>query len=96
HKVGADHMEIHTGMYSEVRTARERLEQLRRIEMAISAARRLGLGINAGHGIDYRNIKPLAALSGIEEFNIGHSIVSRAALVGMERAVREMLELAKG
>ncbi|MDX2479576.1 MAG: pyridoxine 5'-phosphate synthase, partial [Desulfuromusa sp.] len=93
HKVGADHMEIHTGMYCEVRTERERLEQLRRIEMAISAARRLGLGINAGHGIDYRNVAPLAALSGIEEFKIGNSIVSRAALEGKERSVREMLEL---
>jgi pyridoxine 5-phosphate synthase len=96
HKVGADHMEIHTGRYCEVRSEKERLEQLRRIEFAISAARKLGLGINAGHGLDYRNIAPLAALSGIEEFNIGHSIVSRAALVGMERAVREMLELTKG
>lgn len=96
HKVGADHMEIHTGRYCEVQTEKERLEQLRRIELAISAARKLGLGINAGHGLDYRNIAPLAALTGIEEFNIGHSIISRAALVGMDRAVREMLALTKG
>ncbi len=93
HKVGADYMEIHTGMYCEVQTESERREQLGRIELAISAARKLGLGINAGHGLDYRNIRAILALPGIEEFNIGHSIISRAALVGMDRAVREMLEL---
>ncbi|MEA3545723.1 MAG: pyridoxine 5'-phosphate synthase [Thermodesulfobacteriota bacterium] len=96
HKAGADYMEIHTGMYCEVKTDTERGEQLRRIELAISLARKLGLGINAGHGLDYRNIVPVVALPGIEEFNIGHSIVARAALVGMERAVREMLTLLKG
>ena len=64
--------------------------------LAISAARKLGLGINAGHGLDYRNIGPVLALPGIEEFNIGHSIVSRASLVGMDKAVREMLELMRG
>jgi pyridoxine 5-phosphate synthase len=96
HKVGADYMEIHTGMYCEVQTEVERREQLARIELAISAARRLGLGINAGHGLDYRNIAPVVALTGIEEFNIGHSIVSRASLVGMDRAVREMLAVLKG
>jgi len=93
HRVGADTIEIHTGAYCEMRTLADQREQLRRIELAISAARKLGLGVNAGHGLNYRNIGPIAALGGIEEFNIGHSIVSRAALVGMERAVREMLDL---
>ncbi|MCK4622025.1 MAG: pyridoxine 5'-phosphate synthase [Desulfuromonadales bacterium] len=96
YKVGADYIEIHTGSYCEMRTEVDRREQLRRIELAISAARKLGLGVNAGHGLNYRNIGPVVALKGIEEFNIGHSIVARAALVGMERAVREMLELLKG
>ncbi len=96
HKVGADYLEIHTGMYCEAETESEQREQLGRIEIAISAARKLGLGINAGHGLDYRNIHAILALPGIEEFNIGHSIISRAALVGMDRAVREMLELVKG
>ncbi|WP_321365765.1 pyridoxine 5'-phosphate synthase [uncultured Desulfuromusa sp.] len=95
HKVGADYMEIHTGMYCEVKTEKEKREQLARIELAISAARKLGLGINAGHGLDYRNIVPVVALNGVEEFNIGHSIVSRASLVGMDKAVREMLERLK-
>jgi pyridoxine 5-phosphate synthase len=95
HRVGADYIEIHTGTYCEMRHEKERLEQLRRIEIAISSARKLGLGVNAGHGLNYRNIRPVAALAGIEEFNIGHSIVGRAALVGLERAVREMLQLLK-
>lgn len=93
HKVGADFIEIHTGTYCEARGEAESREQLQRIEMAISAARKLGLGVNAGHGLDYRNIGPVAAFKGIEEFNIGHSIVARAVLVGMDQAVREMLQL---
>jgi pyridoxine 5-phosphate synthase len=92
HKAGADTIEIHTGSYAEARTSAERRDQLSRIELAVSAAKKLGLGINAGHGLDYRNVAPIAALAAIEELNIGHSIVARAALVGMERAVREMLQ----
>lgn len=92
HKAGADYIEIHTGAYAEARTSAERRELLSRIELAVSAAKKLGLGVNAGHGLDYRNVAPIAALTDIEELNIGHSIVARAALVGMERAVREMLQ----
>lgn len=93
HRVGADYIEIHTGTYCEMRTLADRQEQLQRIRMAINAARKLGIGVNAGHGLNYRNIGPVVALGGIEEFNIGHSIVARASLVGMERAVREMRAL---
>lgn len=93
HRVGADYIEIHTGTYCEMTSPPDQRQQLQRIELAVSAARKLGLGVNAGHGLNYRNVGPVAALKGIEEFNIGHSIVARAALVGMERAVREMLEL---
>ncbi len=96
HRVGADYIEIHTGTYCDARISAERNLQLQRIEMAVSAARKLGLGVNAGHGLDYRNIAPVVALKGIEEFNIGHSIISRAALVGMDQAVREMIALIKG
>lgn len=95
HRVGADMVEIHTGTYCEMRTEKERLEQLRRIELAGAAARKLGMRVSAGHGLNYRNVSAVAALPGFEEFNIGHSIVARAALVGMERAVREMLVLMK-
>lgn len=96
HRVGADYIEIHTGTYCEMRTEADKREQLQRIELAISAARKLGIGVNAGHGLNYQNITPIVAMQGIEELNIGHSIVARASLVGMERAVREILALMKG
>lgn len=96
HGAGADYIEIHTGTYCDVRSEDERLLQLQRIELAIRAAAQLGLGVNAGHGLDYRNIQAVVAIKGIEEFNIGHSIIARAVLVGLDQAVREMLQLLKG
>ncbi len=93
HRVGADMVEIHTGTYCEAGSDKVRTDELRRIELAGTAARKLGLRVSAGHGLNYRNVSEVAALPGFEEFNIGHSIVGRAALVGMERAVREMLDL---
>lgn len=96
HRVGADYIEIHTGTYCEMRTDADKLEQLQRIELAVSAARKLGLRVNAGHGLNYQNVGPIVAMRGIEELNIGHSIVARASLVGIDRAVREMLALMKG
>lgn len=96
HRVGAQFIEIHTGAYCEARLADERQDELKKIDQAIRAARKLGLGVNAGHGLNYQNIRNVVALGGIEEYNIGHSIISRAVLVGMERAVREMVALVKG
>ena len=81
HRVGADYIEIHTGTYCEMRSATDQREQLQRIELAISAARKLGLGVNAGHGLNYQNVGPILALQGIDELNIGHSIVARAAIL---------------
>jgi pyridoxine 5-phosphate synthase len=95
HRVGADCIEIHTGTYSEAKEGEERSTQLERIALAVSAAKRLSLGVNAGHGLDYRNVSDIVAIAGIEELNIGHSIIGRAVLVGLERAVREMAELVK-
>lgn len=92
-QVGADYIEIHTGSYCEARNAGNRAAELEKIAMGIRVGQQCGLGVNAGHGLNYRNIAPVVALGGIEEYNIGHSIVSRAVLVGMERAVREMVEL---
>lgn len=94
-KIGADYVEIHTGSFAEARGYREQDGELRKIENAIKLAAKLGLGVNAGHGLNYSNIKMVAALGGIEEFNIGHSIISRAVLVGLDRAVREMMDLVK-
>lgn len=96
HRIGADYIEIHTGAYCDAKTRELQRSELLKIETAIRAGQKLGLGINAGHGLNYTNIGPILALGGVEEFNIGHSIVSRAVLVGMERAVREMVELIKG
>jgi pyridoxine 5-phosphate synthase len=95
-QAGADLIEIHTGSFCEAKNPQSRWDELDKIEAAIHCGKELGLGINAGHGLDYRNIREVVALGGIEEFNIGHSIVSRAVLVGMERAVREMAALIRG
>jgi pyridoxine 5-phosphate synthase len=95
HRVGAQGIEIHTGAYCEAKCAAEREKELAKIEEAIRAGNKLGLQVNAGHGLNYVNVSAVVALGGIREFNIGHSIISRAVLVGMERAVREMVALLK-
>jgi pyridoxine 5-phosphate synthase len=94
-RVKADFIEIHTGAYCEA-SGREQAAELAKIEQAVAAGRKLGLGVNAGHGLNYQNVQPVVKIGGIEEFNIGHSIVSRAVLVGMDRAVREMAALLRG
>ncbi|MDZ4185291.1 MAG: pyridoxine 5'-phosphate synthase [Desulfuromonadales bacterium] len=93
--VGADFIEIHTGCYCEAVNPESQGLELAKIAEAIRVGKQCGLRVNAGHGLNYRNIAPIVALGGIEEYNIGHSIVSRAVLVGMERAVREMVELVR-
>jgi len=96
HRVGADYIEIHTGRYCDARTPVGINAELEKISNAVRAARKLGLGVNAGHGLNYKNSQAVIALGGIEEFNIGHSIISRAVLVGIDQAVREMVEIIKG
>lgn len=96
HRVGADFIEIHTGTYCDAKKAEMRKSELAKIETGIRAGRKLGLGVNAGHGLDYWNVRDVVALGGVDEFNIGHSIISRAVLVGMDRAVREMAALVRG
>lgn len=94
-RLKADCIEIHTGTYCLAR-GRDQASELAKIAEAIKAGRKLGLHIHAGHGLNYVNIRPVVALGGIEEYNIGHSIISRAVLVGMDRAVREMAALVNG
>lgn len=94
-RLKADAIEIHTGTYCAAR-GRAQGEELAKIAEAVKAGRKLGLTVHAGHGLNYVNIRPVVALGGIEEFNIGHSIISRAVLVGMDRAVREMVALVRG
>lgn len=95
HRVGAQAIELHTGSYCEARDDASRKGELDKLETAIRAGKKLGLQVNAGHGLNYVNVREVVALGGIQELNIGHSIVARAVLVGMERAVREMVALLK-
>jgi len=90
---GVDMVEIHTGAFCEAVDAEARRRAFDRIRQAVDVAHNLGLGINAGHGLCYHTIKWFAGVPEIDEFSIGHSIVSRAALVGMDRAVRDMIQL---
>lgn len=95
HKLGADYIELHTGHYANARRASEEAAALDAIQQSAKFAAKLNIGVNAGHGLTYRNVKRVAAMKEIIEFNIGHSIVARAVQVGMERAVTEMKELVK-
>jgi len=90
---GAPAIELHTGEYANADTAEGASRELARLQSAAALAVELGLSVHAGHGLTYENVTPIAALPWIEELNIGHSIISRSVLVGMERAVREMRRL---
>ncbi len=94
--VGAGYIEIHTGRYANAHSEREIETEFRAIVAAAKLAASLKLGVNAGHGLNYWNITKLTAISEIEEYNIGHSIVARAVLVGLDQAVREMKQLIDG
>lgn len=91
--IGAEYIEIHTGRYANAQSEQASETEFRAVVKAAQLAARLKLGINAGHGLNYVNIHKLTAISEIEEYNIGHSIVARALLVGMDQAVREMKQL---
>ncbi len=91
--MGAPVVEIHTGAYADAENTAEQDAEFRRIEHAVVHGVGLGLTVNAGHGLHYHNVQPIAALPGIEELNIGHAIVAHALFVGWENAVREMKAL---
>jgi pyridoxine 5-phosphate synthase len=90
-RAGAELVELHTGMYAEAGDRKALQNEMARLIRATTQARELGLRVNAGHGLNYRNVGPVATIPEVEELNIGHSVIARAALVGVERAVREML-----
>ncbi len=94
-RVGADYVELHTGEYANAPDMNHMTERLEEIANMAIAASKLGLGVSAGHGLNYQNVGAIARLDRIEELNIGHSIISRAVLVGLERAIREMKDLVK-
>jgi len=91
--VGANVIEIHTGRYCEAKTPFHEDEELKKILDATAEASRRNLQISAGHGLNYVNVRRIAEIKEIEELNIGHSIIARAVMVGLDRAVREMIEL---
>ena len=97
-KIGADFVELHTGKYAEAFEMAEQEEfegELRLLKDAAQIAHKLGLGVNAGHGLNYQNVQEIAKIPGMRELNIGHAIIGRSVLVGIERAVKEMKQLIK-
>jgi pyridoxine 5-phosphate synthase len=96
HNIGADIVEIHTGHYSDALSEKDAEERFDRIIKAVEASADLKLGISAGHGLDYFNVKRFGILPQIEEYSIGHSIMARAIFTGLDQAVREMIDLIKG
>jgi pyridoxine 5-phosphate synthase len=96
HRLEVEYVELHTGAFAEAKTFVKRQEEFERILTAARMARKLGIGVHAGHGIDYQNVHWLRSMTEIEEFSIGHAVIARAVLVGMERAVREMIALVNG
>jgi len=92
-EIGAEFIELHTGEYSNAKNERERKARLKGLIDATRYAISIGLRVNAGHGLDYNNVLDVAEIKGIEELNIGHSIISRAVFVGLDKAVKEMLAL---
>jgi pyridoxine 5-phosphate synthase len=95
HKIDAQALEINTAAYADARDERAREAALRSVIDSARLGRKLGIEVHAGHGLTYANVGAIAGLSEISELNIGHNIVARAVLVGMERAVREMCEAMK-
>lgn len=93
--VGGDIVEIHTGHYAEARTDAEAEERIARIAECAAMAESLKLRVSAGHGLNYLNVKKFKMVPQVEEYSIGHSIIARAVMVGLDRAVREMIELVK-
>ncbi|MEH6490826.1 pyridoxine 5'-phosphate synthase [Halopseudomonas sp.] len=94
-RVGAPVIELHTGHYADTE-GDEQAQALKRIQVAVNYARKLGLVVNAGHGLHYHNVEPIAAIPGINELNIGHAIIARALFSGLAQAVKDMRALVLG
>lgn len=93
HKAGADYIEIHTGIYAAAKDPEDEEREFDRIRQAAKLAKKLKMGVNAGHDLTYRNVQRIVEIKEIEELNIGHNIIARAVFVGLETAVREMIDL---
>lgn len=93
--IGADYIEMHTGSFSEAFLKNDYEEEFQKLKNAAKHAQELGLKVNAGHGLNYENVYLMHKIDGLCELNIGHSIISRAVFVGLEQAIKDMLELVK-
>ena len=94
-KAGAPVIELHTGTFADAENPAEKARELQRIKDAVNHGLKLGLVVNAGHGLHYHNVHEVASIEGIDELNIGHAIVAHALFVGWDNAVREMKALIK-
>ncbi|MEW6653709.1 MAG: pyridoxine 5'-phosphate synthase, partial [Bacteroidota bacterium] len=94
-QINADYIEIHTGNYARANCEEELFDELERVRVAAKHAKKLGLGVNAGHGLNYINMKEFVAISEIDEVSIGHAVIARAVFVGLEQAIKEMIKLSK-
>jgi pyridoxine 5-phosphate synthase len=95
-RINADMIEIHTGAYSDAQTDEVKKVELQKVVRSAIRGKELGLGVNGGHGLHYRNVKEIASIREIDELSIGHAIIARAVFVGLERAVRDMIALIAG
>ncbi|OGU33570.1 MAG: pyridoxine 5'-phosphate synthase [Ignavibacteria bacterium GWA2_35_9] len=95
-EINSDYIEIHTGVFANALSEEEQFDELERIRIAAKHAKKLGLGVNAGHGLNYQNIKVFREVPDIDEVSIGHAIIARAVFVGIKDAVKEMMGLIKG
>jgi pyridoxine 5-phosphate synthase len=95
-EIGADMVELHTGEYANAVSERDVQTQFSRIQSMAKLGKSLGLTVNSGHGLDYKNIAPIVAITDIHEVSIGHAVITRAVFVGLENAVKEMLRLVTG
>lgn len=94
-EIKTDFIEIHTGTYANAPTEDEMFDELEKIRIAVRHAKKLGLGVNAGHGLDYQNMKDFTAIKEIDEVSIGQAVIARAIFIGIEKAVKEMIDLVK-
>ena len=92
-EINSDFIEIHTGVFANAITEEEQFDELEKIRAAVKHAKKLGLGVNAGHGLNYQNIKIFKEVPDIDEVSIGHAVIARAVFVGLNEAIREMIRL---
>ncbi len=95
-EIESDFIEIHTGVFANAYTEEDQFDELEKIRIAVKHAKKLGLGVNAGHGLSYQNMKIFREIDDVDEVSIGHAIIARAVFVGIKEAVREMRDLISG